>query len=43
VDEPEPQAWHRHMGFVECGIINGINENGIGEVFFRKTPGKPQA
>jgi hypothetical protein len=31
------------MGFVECGIINGINENGIGEVFFRKTPGKPQA
>jgi len=43
VDEPEPQAWHRPMGFVECGIINGINENGIGEVFFRKTPGKPQA
>jgi hypothetical protein len=27
--------WHRKMGFAECGIINGINEAGIGEVFFR--------
>ncbi len=36
VDEPEPQAWHRHMGFEECGIINGLNEGGIGEVFFKK-------
>ncbi len=36
VNEPEPQAWHRHMGFVECGILSGINEGGIGEVFFRK-------
>lgn len=36
VDEPAPQAWHRHMGFVECGIISGINEGGIGEVFFKK-------
>lgn len=35
-DEPKPQAWHRAMGFVECGILNGINEGGIGEVFFRK-------
>ena len=34
--EPEPQAWHRANGFVECGIINGINEGKIGEVFFRK-------
>ncbi len=34
-DEPEPQAWHRRMGFEECGLIAGIN-NGIGEVFFRK-------
>ena len=34
--EPEPQAWHRHMGFQECGIIAGMNEGGIGEVFFRK-------
>ncbi len=35
-DEPEPQAWHRHVGFVECGYITGINE-GVGEVFFRKS------
>ena len=35
-DEPEPQAWHRHMGFAECGIIRGVNEGGVGEVFFRK-------
>ena len=35
-DEPKPQAWHRHVGFVECGIINGINAGGIGEIFFRK-------
>ena len=34
-DEPEPQAWHRHAGFEECGIIAGINK-GVGEVFFRK-------
>lgn len=37
VNEPEPQAWHRHMGFAECGILSGINDGGIGEVFFRKT------
>jgi predicted GNAT superfamily acetyltransferase len=35
LDEPQPQAWHRHMGFKECGVLNGINEGGIGEVFFR--------
>jgi N-acetylglutamate synthase-like GNAT family acetyltransferase len=35
VNEPEPQAWHRHVGFEECGIIAGINK-GVGEVFFRK-------
>ena len=34
-NEPEPQAWHRYMGFEECGFIAGINE-GMGEVFFRK-------
>ena len=37
VDEPVPQAWHRHMGFVEAGVINGINEGGVGEIFFRMT------
>ena len=36
VNEPEPQAWHRHVGFEECGIIAGINTDGAGEVFFRK-------
>jgi GNAT superfamily N-acetyltransferase len=35
LDEPAPQAWHRHMGFEECGILAGHN-GGIGEVFFRK-------
>ncbi|MEZ5424841.1 MAG: GNAT family N-acetyltransferase [Pyrinomonadaceae bacterium] len=34
-DEPEPQAWHRHAGFEECGVIAGIND-GIGEIFFRR-------
>ena len=34
-DEPEPQAWHRYMGFEECGFIAGIND-GVGEVFFCK-------
>ncbi len=36
VDEAEPQAWHRHVGFAECGVIGGINEGGVGELFFRK-------
>jgi ribosomal protein S18 acetylase RimI-like enzyme len=35
-NEAEPQAWHRHAGFEECGMIAGINEGGVGEVFFRK-------
>lgn len=35
-NEPEPQAWHRHMGFKDCGIIAGMNRNGIGEVIFTK-------
>ncbi|MBB6638298.1 GNAT family N-acetyltransferase [Cohnella thailandensis] len=36
VNESPPQEWHRKMGFKECGIINGINEGNIGEVFFVK-------
>ena len=36
MDEPEPQAWHRHVGFEECGVISGMNDGGIGEAFFRK-------
>jgi ribosomal protein S18 acetylase RimI-like enzyme len=35
-DEPEPQAWHRRQGFVECGILAGVNAGGVGELFFRK-------
>jgi GNAT superfamily N-acetyltransferase len=35
LDEAPPQAWHRHMGFEECGILAGHND-GVGEVFFRK-------
>jgi hypothetical protein len=35
-DEAEPQAWHRHVGFVECGFVAGINAGGVGEIFFRK-------
>lgn len=34
-DEVEPQAWHRRVGFEECGILSSHNE-GVGEVFFRK-------
>lgn len=34
-DEPEPQAWHRHMGFQDCGLIAGINKGGVSELFFR--------
>ncbi|REE84389.1 acetyltransferase (GNAT) family protein [Paenibacillus taihuensis] len=33
-DEPDPQRWHRKMGFFECGIINGINDGNVGEIFF---------
>ncbi len=36
VNEPPPQEWHRKMGFKECGILNGINEGNVGEVFFVK-------
>ena len=39
-DEPSPQAWHRHMAFAECGYIAGINQGGVGEVFFRKPLGQ---
>jgi GNAT superfamily N-acetyltransferase len=38
-DEPEPQAWHRRMGFEECGLLAGLNDGGVGEVFFRKALG----
>ncbi|WP_147918953.1 GNAT family N-acetyltransferase [Ruania zhangjianzhongii] len=34
-DEPEPQAWHVHLGFTSNGIIENIEDEGIGEVVFR--------
>jgi predicted GNAT superfamily acetyltransferase len=34
-NEPEPQAWHRAVGFVECGFVADLNPAGVGEVFFR--------
>jgi hypothetical protein len=36
VDKADAQAWYRAVGFVECGIMTGLNEGGIGEIFFRK-------
>lgn len=35
-DEPEPQRWHRSMGFHECGRLQGINTGDVDEIFFRK-------
>lgn len=34
--EPRAQYWHRRSGFDEVGIIAGLNEGGVGEVFFSK-------
>ena len=42
-NEPEPQAWHRYVGFEECGFISGINGAGIGEIFFLKELSRHQA
>lgn len=36
-DEPGPQAWHRRLGFTECGRIAEMNPGGADEVFFRKS------
>ena len=36
-DEVEPQTWHRHMGFVECGVLTGVNPGDVDELFYRKT------
>ncbi len=33
-DEPEPQAWHRHVGFRDAGRIRELNDFGEDEVFF---------
>ena len=31
-----PQRWHMKKGFKECGMLCGINDHGIGEIFFKK-------
>ncbi|WP_300348839.1 GNAT family N-acetyltransferase [Clostridium sp.] len=35
-DATKAQKWHMRRGFKECGFISSINEEGVGEVFFRK-------
>lgn len=35
-DALRPQKWHLKMGFVECGMLCGINDDGVGEIFFKK-------
>jgi GNAT superfamily N-acetyltransferase len=30
------QQWHRAVGFEDAGILLGLNEGGVGELFFRK-------
>jgi len=35
-DEAEPQAWHRAVGFEECGFVARLNHDAVGEVFFRQ-------
>jgi GNAT superfamily N-acetyltransferase len=31
------QLFHKAVGFTECGIIVGINENGLSEIFLEKS------
>ncbi len=34
-DEPEPQRWHLHMGFLSGGIIEDVADDGVGELVYR--------
>jgi L-amino acid N-acyltransferase YncA len=34
-DEPEPQAWHTHMGFTSNGIIENIADDNVGKIVYR--------
>lgn len=36
-NEPEPQAWHIHVGFKSNGIIENIADEGVGEIVYRLT------
>ena len=33
-DEAEPQAWHKAVGFQPCGELQGINDDGVGEIVY---------
>ncbi len=35
-DNPAALSWHLELGFEESGVIDGMNPDDIGEVFFRK-------
>jgi GNAT superfamily N-acetyltransferase len=35
-DELTAQAWHRRVGFTDCGMISGVNAGLVDEVFFIK-------
>lgn len=35
-DNPSGLSWHLELGFEESGVLDGINADDIGEVFFRK-------
>jgi GNAT superfamily N-acetyltransferase len=37
--ETEPQEWHLRMGFAPAGRLEGLNADGLAEVFFRKPLG----
>jgi N-acetylglutamate synthase-like GNAT family acetyltransferase len=34
-NEPLAQAWHLKMGFEKCGMIEGLNEGAVDEIFYR--------
>lgn len=34
-NEPEPQAWHKHVGFRTNGIIENIDDDDVGEIVYR--------
>ncbi len=36
-DNPGALAWHFEQGFVEAGVIDGVNAKDVGEVFFHKS------
>lgn len=36
-DAITPQKWHIKKGFQECGVLCGINDHNVGEIFYKKT------